>query len=746
MPAASPAAGSRPLQLALRVTALLCAALPATAAAPTPAVEHAAPTVPAAAPRLAFRIDQGGQTNAFLRDGDVAAQLVLRAGRQPRVIVAFPAGDSGTGVWLHAPHGQPVHWELLQSPQPLRLLDAKGRALRGLQVEVRADVPTLDIDQVLLSSIRVLRNHEAGQPIPASVLTTAQLSAARAVWSRDRLDGAAGYRLVIHALEGAHLDAHRIQAAAGARTLHLRLQALSGEAPLEPLDESALLRASAAANPQERHIFEFLSYQQKYLAGAWRFDTYFGRDTLFSLLLLAPVLQPAAITHGIDSVLARLSAQGEVAHEEAIGEYAILLNAAAGRGASAAPLYDYSMVDEDFLLAPLAARWLLDDPSLRREARAFLAAKDARAERRGDALLRNLRYVVTRTRAFAASPVPANLIVLKPRERAGDWRDSDDGLDGGRYPYDVNVSLAPAALGATQRLLDSGLLAPYLSASDRTLLAQAGRQQAIWTRYAAPLFRIDLKRPAALARLRDYARSLQLDATAAARTLRDPVVHLDALSLDARGRPLPVMHSDVAFELLLNQPDAQRVAQILATLMRPFPAGLMTPIGLLVADPAFGGASERQRFTRAAYHGTVVWAWQQAVLLAGIARQLQRHDLPAALRSRLVDARAALWRAVDRASGFEGSELWSWSHGRQGFQLHAFHAQAAGEAESDAAQLWSSVFLAVPRVGAPAATVWRGGRPLRIRAVWQAEGSQGFPRASAQLSQLARVGDLGARQ
>lgn len=38
-------------------------------------------------------------------------------------------------------------------------------------------------------------------------------------------------------------------------------------------------------------MLTFLSYREKYLAGSWRFDTYFGRDTMMSLTLLAPVLQ-----------------------------------------------------------------------------------------------------------------------------------------------------------------------------------------------------------------------------------------------------------------------------------------------------------------------------------------------------------------------------------------------------------------------------------------------------------------------
>lgn len=650
---------------------------------------------PAPPPTLAFRIDQGNEINAFLRSGDLAAQLVLRAGPAPRLVIAFPAGDSGIGVWLHAPSGRPVHWRLLHAPLALHRRDGHGRPLRGLQVDLQTDADSLQLDQVLLSSVRVLRNYEAGDPIPPQLRSAPRLQGERLDWSRDRLDGAAGYRLSIEALAGAHVDATHLQATGGARTLQLRVQALSGDAPLAPLRRSELLRASAASDQRERNILSFLAYQQKYLAGAWRFDTYFGRDTLFSLLLLAPVLQPAALSDGIDSVLTRLSAQGEVAHEEAIGEYAILLNEAAGRGASAAPVYDYSMVDEDFLLAPLAARWLLGPREPHAAAVAFLAEPDSRGERRGDALTRNLRFIVLRTHAFAQAPTARNLIGLKPGERAGDWRDSADGLDGGRYPFDVNVVLVPAALQATQRLLDSGLLRPYLSGSDAALLAQAGMQRRIWQQSAAPLFRVELGRPEALARLGEYAQALGLDGAAAAATLQGATFRFAALSLDGDGHALPVMQSDVALELLLSDPAPAALSATLDTLTRPFPAGLMTPIGLLISNPAFADAQTQRRFTRSAYHGTVVWAWQQAVLLAGIARQLQRRDLPAPLRARLIHAHNALWRAIDRAGAFRGSELWSWSYAGGHYRLEVFQPANGGEAESDAAQLWSTVLLAL---------------------------------------------------
>src|SRR5580692_11078240 len=78
--------------------------------------------------RLQFDVEEGLNLNSFLRDSPVAAHLLLRSGSDPRVLVAFPAGNSGVGLWFaHSP--RPVTWTMLGSPQPLRAKDERGRPL-----------------------------------------------------------------------------------------------------------------------------------------------------------------------------------------------------------------------------------------------------------------------------------------------------------------------------------------------------------------------------------------------------------------------------------------------------------------------------------------------------------------------------------------------------------------------------------------------------------------------------------------
>ena len=49
-----------------------------------------------------------------------------------------------------------------------------------------------------------------------------------------------------------------------------------------------------------------------------------------------------------------------------------------------------------------------------------------------------------------------NLIALNEGQSVGQWRDSSMGLGGGRYPYDVNTALMPAALRAIAELVRAG--------------------------------------------------------------------------------------------------------------------------------------------------------------------------------------------------------------------------------------------------------------------------------------------------
>ncbi len=659
-------------------------AAPAASTAPVPATAVAAP--------LAFRIDEGRIINAFYRQGPIAAHLLLRSGDQPRILVAFPAGNSGVGVWFEQTAG-PVEWSLDQAPQPLTMHDAQGRPLRGITAVATLNTDTLKLRQAVLSSIRVLRDYESLGKAPAQVLTSSKVEHGALLWTRDRLDGAPGYLLTLTPLDGARVTSTGLVGSNG--HLRIRITALTGETPLLPLQGDMLLNADARPDPRARDALSFLAYQQKFLAGSWRFDTYFGRDTLMSLRLLMPVLQPEAVEDGISSVLARLAPDGEVAHEENIGEFAVLQNEHEGNGPIDTPSYDYGMVDDNFMLAPVAAAWLLERPQGRERAAAFLARSGTDGISEGDRLVRNFAWVVERSAAFAADPKVGNLVGLKPGRMTGQWRDSEEGLGRGHYAYDVNAVWVPAALEAIERFAQSGLLDRYGNAAGRAALERAGQQARVWHRQAPSLFVVSLPNQRARQDIADYAKAVGVPAQPALSALGAAPMVFNALSLDGDGTPVPVLNSDDGFALLFGTLDPAQVEQVVGSMMRPFPAGLMTGVGLLVANPAYASAAARSRFDATAYHGTVVWSWQQAILAAGLERQLARTDLPPPLRARLLAAERSLWAAIDAASTVRSSELWSWTYADGRYHVAPFGASKADADESNAAQLWSTVYLAL---------------------------------------------------
>ncbi|MDE1927930.1 MAG: hypothetical protein KGI36_12185, partial [Burkholderiales bacterium] len=640
---------------------------------------------------LQYCVVEGPSNNLMLRDGDVCAQCLLTDGPAPRLLFAFAAGNSGAAIWFEPAE---LHWQALAPLRAQRLADGQGRPLRGVEIEVRADRPRLRIRRALLGSVRVLRNHQHDASLPPAGLVDPQLvralGGAVIVWQRDRIDGRAGYRLELQVVGGrVEADAEALELiAAPGEDLQLRLVAATGETPLRPLPAAQLLTAAAADLPQARQALEFLSFDDRWLAGGWRFLTYFGRDTLMSLRLLLPVLQPAGMRAALASVLERLDAQGRVAHEENVGEFPLIERVGAGWPLAGAPEFelDHKMVDDDFMLLPVLAACLLEAGG-RFDAASFLATRSAGGVSYGALIMRNAAHVLARARPFARDPVAANLIRLPPGQVAGDWRDSTDGLGGGVFPYSVNAVLVPAALAALRMLEGVDELAPHLAALGA--LDELEAMVRVWQDAAPDCFLF--ARPAATLRaaVESYTAELRLPPAVAAAALADcGAAHecvASALALDAAGHPLPILHSDFAFALMFARPDAATLRREVAQLVRPFPAGLMTDAGMLVANPVYGDAALRERFANDRYHGTVVWSWQQALAAAGLARQLARDDLDAATRRVLADAQALLWQRIAAAREVANSELWSWDHDGSRFVVAPYGPKSRTADESNAA-------------------------------------------------------------
>lgn len=97
-----------------------------------------------------------------------------------------------------------------------------------------------------------------------------------------------------------------------------QLTQLSPQEVLNPMSQGLI-----SQQPDQTASLSFLSYSDKLLAGAWRFLTYFGRDSMIAALLLNPVLsegQHGAMEAVIGAVLERINrTDGSVCHEETIG-------------------------------------------------------------------------------------------------------------------------------------------------------------------------------------------------------------------------------------------------------------------------------------------------------------------------------------------------------------------------------------------------------------------------------------------
>lgn len=497
---------------------------------------------------------------------------------------------------------------------------------------------------------------------------------------------------------------------------------------------------------------ELLSSKEKLMAGLPNFATYFGRDMMMTALMMRPVWTAGMSEHVIASVLRKLGPSGDVSHEEALGGQAIRENAViydslftgyfratrAGRPQRADSLLEqaravlgelqktrenYHMIDDEFQLPVLLARYLGDPAVSPEQKRRFLLDSSESGTPRLVLILREMALVAAWTAPYAKDPRPVNLVSFPKRDathwRSASWRDSDAGYAGGRFAMDINVIWVPKALrsvdtilgvlpslGMTSPMLDSlipdpnGALAGYVR--DRSSLSRAIETWSGASRH----FRVTLapaeirRRTAAkLAWLPAPERRYWRNVMAERSEVGDSVTFL-ALSLDSNGRPIPVMNTDPATELFLN-PNLKQKEEVLeevAPFLRPYPVGLLVErLGPLVANDAYAPRQVWERFQADQYHGPrVVWGREVNLLFLGLANQIsaaadfsQRMDLPVRVPwiEELEDALHRTSAAVT-ASGLQHNELWS-------YEIRGETLVPVRYGTSSDVQLWNTTDLAV---------------------------------------------------
>lgn len=641
-----------------------------------------------AQPAHPFYVQEGSIEHRFVQSPAGSAHVLLAP---DRLQLNFPQGNSGILIRFRgAPRLEWVGGGF----------DLGG----GLEVNLRAEASTVPIESILIGSIREIRG-AAPAWAPGDETELERLG----LLPRLRIGVSSDTLRVIRPTLETGLQYHLTVRAPGGKAESLRqgwelrpgaqkLLRIHARVPsyehLTPYQDSELFRREflekLRRDPDPRveqalRNLMFLFHKEKVLAGSWSYLTYFGRDTLIAALVLRQVLTAKAYESALQSVLDRLGPSGEVAHEEDIGalaerhtlrEFLDLRRQGRSRQAALAlrrphrPRFDYRMVDDDFLL-PIA---------MAHASPGFLRANRER-------VILNLRYVLDRARPYGRRPEPENLIPLKPGEKVGDWRDSEEGLGGGRYPLSVNGYLVPAALRSLPKVIEKlrsgGPDKAYkeLGTAPEELKLWAVR----WTR-AKNSFRVTQSPESVRDHLARYLaafgaeeRRYFLDRSVEGVSLREVLdghtppslrkgLSFYAVSLDERLQPVRVLNSDPAFGLFLGDPEVPEPLKL------PFPLGLDTEVGWVVANPLFSPAHWKV-LDRRAYHGTVVWGFPLFLYA------LSEEGL----------GRPGRWRGwFARAGGHLHWELWGFeaSGGRlvPGRSLHP----------SNPVQLWSALLPALP--------------------------------------------------
>lgn len=687
----------------------------------------------------------------------------------PRLVIAWPAGNSGICTFFQpqaGPNGS-LAIELVNSTlgSPLGPVYSGAQGSTNPIVGVQGVIAfnssaTLTIP--ILGSVRTIRDFTEGpsllQPIIQDAINVTRSNGTGATFSRLWLDNVTTttFTLVPYENSDTNISINRRNKTVSFGAGFYTFSASFNYPQLTQLPPSQVLNTASqdliTQQAGETTSLSFLSYTEKLLAGAWRFLTYFGRDSTISALLLEPVLSQgngSATEAVIGAVLERVNrSDGSVCHEETIGDYATYLNLQENI-TSTAPGFTYPMIDTDYYLPIIMAQYFNSSPSrigplLSRSAGSVDTQNSNLTY--GNLTLINAQKIMNITAAFAQNQTAANLIHLKPDEIVGQWRDSTYGLGGGRIPFDVNTALVPAALRAIGQLARMGGVYPNSSAvntsSWRTL---ADSRAQIWEENTLQFFETNISASNASSRVQNFVNTATFynGPTNASSLPSSGNVTNYAIALDGYNNlsMVDVQHSDSAFRLFfLNassstpQAAAQETRFINATansLIRPFPAGLMTPQSMIVANPALSGSSVLiANFTNAAYHGCVVWSFQLAMMAKGLERQLARCNASSSNATNTnstanANATAAatpqwcgvssvynnvrraynvLWDSIEANSAQLQSEVWSWSYSNA---TGAFTTTPLGAlppppgvssgTESNVRQLWSLTFLAVKR-------------------------------------------------
>lgn len=592
--------------------------------------------------RTTLHLSDPPYENYFYSDCHGASQVVVTSPLPdsnlsiigPRLLVAWPAGNSGTVAFFAPQNGQngTLGIELVNgtSDQPLSAVydsapsdSASGNPQVGITALLKVN-SSATLTVPILGSIRTIRDFTEGPSLLYPEIQNAtdlQLEGGVGSYSRLWLDNITTTLMSFTPQEGdgeLSLENGQLKFEAGTYEFSASFDypQLTQLSAMEVLNEES--QGLIAQNPDQTQSLSFLSYSQKLLAGAWRFLTYFGRDSMISYLLLEPVLsegESSATEAVISAVLERINrTDGSVAHEETIGDYATWLNLQENI-TSTAPGYQYLMVDTDFFLPVVMKTYFVDSEIGSGRMDDFLSTDatidpDNAGLTYEDLARISAEKIMNTTSAFAqpGGQVQENLISLKEGEIVGEWRDSTYGLGGGRIPYDVNAALVPAALRSIAALSAAGFFPEHPDWNQT-----ASEYAQVWEDSTLAFFEVTVPADEARSLVESYTEEAGFGFPSNADNITSDVVYHGVALEGNNDQPLvKVMNTDDCFRhFLLNTTNQTQltgfVNQTANNILAPYPVGLSTPVGVIVANPAYGGDPVyAANFSNNAYHGVSI--------------------------------------------------------------------------------------------------------------------------------------------
>ena len=725
-----------------------------------------------------FSLVTGEQEDIFVSNANFSSHIVMTNGTCARILINFPSGNSCIALFLNSSKGEKIILKIFQEPHIF-----SANSYNGVSLGIESNSSQLLLKEYGLDSVRVIRDGIVAEEknrrifakynkVPSNWVkpeVNIENQSKTLTLTRTTLDEKHHYLLKINLLNGKVITK-------GGKTfkfiteskapLKFQLKAAIDFPPLTPLSVEEIITPSAKQFIQELLVkgkkdeyqksiqalrnLSALTYKDKFIAGSWRFMTYFGRDTILGILMLKNILTPRAFEIAIQSVLDRLSPDGEVAHEEDIGEQATRrrvreFNKLFGKGLTREaqsiltttpldkPIYDYKMIDDDFMLPILATSYIKDKTKKRN----FWEYNNG-GEKNITKLLKNWNYILKQTLPLVESGKKGKklipyLIHLKEGELAGDWRDSNTGLGGGIYPGSVNIDLVNNSLKAISIFIKSGLytkeeLKSISKQNKLEYLNKILKEESLLEKFSLSwgqvrtLYKVTLTPTEIRNKLSLYISHHPLPPKEKEALLSTPLqeggytvkkfienneippllkdgISFYALSLTKDGEPVKVINSDFCFTLFLGEPKPEEIKEILKIINLPYPVGLYSSAGIFTANPIYSDNHKHwHTLDRRAYHGTVVWGWQMAMLEKGLIKQLNKYSTSKKEKELVKQLKSTLSKIFELEKNIgtlTSAELWSYRI-KDGRFYPSPYGQDKGEVtESNAFQLWSSIYPAV---------------------------------------------------